>query len=183
MEDETIVPVNEDEELEALTNETVDEEATADELKAKLSKERELLKEAIKTKKNWRTKYEEAIKANGKDDSSLKTTPDKPTDDLVKDVQELKIEREKRQFAYSNSLSPEETDFVFSQPVPTGKERKDLLDNPFVKGGLAAVRSENSQASATPRPSGRFPKVEGKTFEEMKPAEREKNWKKFTGAK
>ena len=52
--EDVITPDQEDVELEALVNEEVDEEATADELKAKLEKSRVMLKEAIKTKKNWR---------------------------------------------------------------------------------------------------------------------------------
>ena len=181
MEDETIVPDNEDKELEAIIDEEVDEEATADELKVKLAKRDELLKEAIKTKKNWRTKYEELSSKMPKPDTSSTTTPTvKPEDELKEQVQRLTIAEEKRQFGYTNGLSPEETDKAFAYAKGLDIKPDEALKDNFFQKALDAHRAEQRQSSATPHSSHKVSKVEGKTFEEMKPEERQKNWAKLT---
>lgn len=96
-------------------------------------------------------------------------------DDLHKTVAELKFAETKRQFGYENSLSPDETDMVFRfNPKPT----KEDLDNPFVKGGIEALRSKRRAESNTPSPSSKIFKVAGKQWHELSPSEKEANWNK-----
>ena len=81
----------------------------------------------------------------------------------------------KRQFGYENSLSPDETDKVFSyNKSPT----KDTLQDPFIKAGIDAMRKLKRVSDATPSPSGRSSMVAGKPLSEVikDPAERAKNF-------
>lgn len=98
-------------------------------------------------------------------------------EDLKRDVEELKIERLKRQFAYENNLSPQETDMVFKvNPNPT----KEDLDNPFVKGGIEAIRKERRVDEATPVPSSSASVlIEGKEFKDLSEEDRKKNWEGY----
>lgn len=82
----------------------------------------------------------------------------------------LELAEAKRQFAWENGLSPEETDKVFAI---TQKPSKETLKDPFIKAGLEAIRAEKRVAEATPSPSGRGIKHNGKSFKEMTPEERE----------
>lgn len=73
-------------------------------------------------------------------------------DDIRLTVKELQLAETKRQFGYANDLSPEETDAVFKlSPNPT----KEVLNDPFVKGGLAALRAKKRVEENTPRSSSR----------------------------
>lgn len=98
-------------------------------------------------------------------------------ENLKRDVEELKIERLKRQFAYENNLSPQETDMVFKvNPNPT----KEDLDNPFVKGGIEAIRKEKRVDEATPAPSSSASVlIEGKEFKDLSEEDRKKNWEGY----
>jgi hypothetical protein len=80
-------------------------------------------------------------------------TPKKEIDeDTKKTVANLALAEEKRQFGYSNGLSPEETDAVFRiNPKPT----KETLEDPFVKGGLEAIRAKKRVDNNTPNSSSR----------------------------
>lgn len=107
--------------------------------------------------------------------------PEKPKieDEVVNDVRELKQIEKKRQFGYRNSLSPEETDLLFRfagdrEPTEAMKDEdfKDLLD---VRRRRARV------ADAVPSGTNRNVTIEGKTWKDMNPEERQKNWKKRTG--
>jgi hypothetical protein len=178
MEDEKIVPDNEDEEIEELIPDGDD--LSAEELKAKLARQQELLKEAIQTKKNWRTKYEELSKSEKKE---LPTEPSTGKDEVVARIGKLEMVESKRQFGYAKGLSPEETDYAFAFAKGMDKSPEDILKDSFFQKGLDARRAEEQQSNATPRPSSRLPKIEGKTFNEMTPEERSKNWAKMNGAK
>jgi len=104
--------------------------------------------------------------------------PIEETDDIKATVQELKLESQKRQFGYLHGLSPEETDHVFRiNQNPT----KELLDDPFIRGGLEAVKAKNKIQNATPSSSSvSSKKVDGKTWAEMTTEERKANFNKFT---
>lgn len=108
--------------------------------------------------------------------------PDEKFNTLEKDVAQIKQSEEKRQFGYDHSLSPEETDKVFAFATGVGKKPAEVLDDPFVKSGVAAIRTSKRNASATPGISSRLPVVEGKTFEKMNEDERRANFGKMTGA-
>lgn len=72
--------------------------------------------------------------------------------DIRLTVKELQLAEKKRQFGYEHGLSPEETDAVFKlSPNPT----KEVLEDPFVKGGLNALRSKKRVEENTPKSSSR----------------------------
>ena len=97
-------------------------------------------------------------------------------DDIRKSVAELQFAERKRQFGYEHGLSPEETDAVFKvNPNPT----KEDLEDPFIKGGLESIRAKRRVESNTPSPSSKTFKVNGKTFSELTPEEKEANWSKY----
>lgn len=52
----------------------------------------------------------------------------------------------------------------------------DLLQNETFKAGIEAQRAKARVESAQPAPSNHSPKVDGKTFRDMKPEEREKHF-------
>jgi len=102
-------------------------------------------------------------------------TAKKEPDDIHLTVQELKLAEKKRQFGYEHSLSPDEVDAVFKiNQNPT----KEDLDNPFVKGGIDALRAKKRVESNTPSPSSKIFKVGGKAWGEMTSEERDANWSK-----
>lgn len=179
MEDETITETVE-EELEDLAD---SEDLSAEELKAKLAKQQELLKEAIQTKKNWRTKYEELQKTVPKEPLPTTTPKSEPADDVVARISKLETVEQKRQFGYAHGLSPEETDKAFAYAKGLEINPEDALKDEFFKNALDSHRSQERQSGNTPRPSARLPKIEGKTFNEMTPEERSKNWAKMNGVK
>lgn len=126
-------------------------------------------KKELQTLKAQREHWRE--KANKKDEPVKQETPkpveDKsatPPDDIKQTVQELALAEKKRQFGYSHGLSPEETDAVFRlNPNPT----KETLDDPFVKGGLANIRSKKKVEEATPSSKRRSFSLTSKEFKEL----------------
>lgn len=104
-----------------------------------------------------------------------KPLPEKKDDDIRSSVEELKFAEKKRQFGYEHNLAPDEVDAIFKfNPNPT----KEDLDNPFVKGGLEALKAKKRVESNTPSPSSKIFKVNGKSWGEMTPEEKEANWSK-----
>lgn len=72
--------------------------------------------------------------------------------DIRLTVKELQLAEKKRQFGYEHGLSPEEADAVFKlSPNPS----KEVLEDPFVKGGLAALRAKKRVAENIPSSSTR----------------------------
>lgn len=105
----------------------------------------------------------------------------KPKDDMgnVREagtrLSALELAESKRQYAWENNLSPEETDAVFRlNSNPT----KETLNDIFIKGGLEAFRAKKRVENAIPSPSSRSSAVDGKSFADMTPEEREKNFSK-----
>ena len=72
--------------------------------------------------------------------------------DIHKTVKELQLAEKKRQFGYEHGLSPEEADAVFKINSNPSKE---VLEDPFVKGGLSAIRAKKRVAENTPSSSNR----------------------------
>lgn len=124
-----------------------------------------------------RTKAAEALVKELK--SKILPTPEKPKidDELVTDIKELKQIEKKRQFGYKNKLSPEETDLLF-RFAGTTDPNESLKDQDF-KDLLDARRRRERVANAIPSSSNRSTSVEGKSFKEMTPEERAKNWDKM----
>lgn len=95
-------------------------------------------------------------------------------DGLVNSVKKLETIEAKRQFGYENSLSPEETDFVFK--FAGGKPDKSVLENPFVKSGLEGFRASKRVEANTPGSTSKSPIFQGKEFKEMTDDERRKSF-------
>lgn len=98
-------------------------------------------------------------------DESKKLITNEPNDALLKDISELKLAEQKRQFGYENGLSPEETDKVYQ--MSNNKPTKEILEDDFVKAGLNAIRAKKRVAENTPTPSGRSVTVKGKQFGDL----------------
>lgn len=95
-------------------------------------------------------------------------------------ISRLELAERKRQFAYENQLSPDETDRLFKiNPNPSKAD----LDDPFVKAGIEGLRAKKRIENGTPSPSSNSPKINGKTFEEMDDADRAKNYEAMMRAK
>lgn len=111
-----------------------------------------------------------------------KPLPTREQDDgLVTSVKKLEMIEAKRQFGYENSLSPEETDFIFK--FSNGKPDKTVLENPFVKSGLEGFRASKRVENNTPGSTSRSPIFQGKEFKEMTPEERQKSFEASAKAK
>lgn len=113
--------------------------------------------------------------------SQITKQPTPVDDDVIKDVQELKLSEKKRQFGFRNSLSPEETDKLFKyagQEDPT-----ETLKDPFFQSALSAMREKTKTEQAIPSSSNRSTKVGGKSFKEMDTEERKANWNKVVGSR
>lgn len=91
-------------------------------------------------------------------------------------LKKLEVTEEKRQFGHANNLNPEETDTLFALATGMNLKPVDALKLPFFTSGLEASRQLAKNGSNTPRPSSRMPIIEGKTFEQMNPAERKNNF-------
>lgn len=96
---------------------------------------------------------------------------------IRKDVSDLKLERQKRQFGFEHGLSPDETDKIFQlNPNPT----KETLEDEFVKAGLAAIRAKKRVAANTPGSSASAPRfAPGKKRSEMTSAEKQAAHEEF----
>ena len=92
---------------------------------------------------------------------------------IVRDVQELKLERSKREFGFANNLSPEETDIVYRFD---GKNPGEALKNPFIKTGLEAFRNQKKAEASSLSPSSRAPKLAQDDFNKMTSEERQKSF-------
>jgi len=98
-------------------------------------------------------------------------------------LETLSAAEEKRQFGYQHKLSPEETDHAFAFAKGLGKKPHEVLDNTFFKSGLQALRQQQRASGAIPGPSNRSFQVEGKTFNELKPEDKKKNFASYVASK
>lgn len=134
--------------------------------------------EAMKYKsiaKRYKKKVVEKPEPVAEPKKQLKETKEKDPD-VADRISRLEQSEKKREFGYMNGLSPEETDLVFRfNPNPT----KEDLDNPFVKGGLGAIRASQKQKSNTPSSGSSAPTFKGKSFNELSEEEKEKNFEAF----
>lgn len=100
---------------------------------------------------------------------------------LITSVKKLEMIEAKRQFGYENSLSPEETDYIFK--FTGGKPDKSALENPFVKSGIEGFRASKRVEANTPGSTSRSPIFQGKEFKEMTEDERKKSYETTAKAK
>jgi hypothetical protein len=104
------------------------------------------------------------------------TSPKTDDGDIRSTVQSLKLAEDKRQFGYEHGLSPEEADAVFRiNPKPT----KETLDDPFVKGGLQAIRARKRAESNTPPLAGRSPAFALPKKENLTSDDKQEAYEKF----
>lgn len=143
---------------------------------------------ALAQKKHWRDqavdpatgkKYRDLVKAPPAPVTT--PSPEAPPPKVEERVIHLEQAEEKRQFGYSHKLSPEEVDRVFATAKGMGKKPAEVLDDPFVKSGIEALRTSERNRSNIPGPSRRVPVVDGKPLGDMNVKERQKNWQKITG--
>ena len=130
-----------------LSEEEVEDAPNSDEIDYKALYEKS---ESIKSQLVARLRKE---KGNKKPIEKLKDT--EPDDDIRQTVAQLALAEQKRQFGYENGLSPQETDHIFRI---NQKPTKEILEDPFIKGGLQAIRAKNRVDSNTPSGSNRTPK-------------------------
>lgn len=102
---------------------------------------------------------------------------DKSKDDpLNSRLEAIEISNAKRDFGYQNNLSPVETDLVFK--FANGKPTAKTLEHPFVKGGLEQLRTSSNLKNNLSSGSGASTfEVEGKKWEDLKPDEKQNNFK------
>lgn len=105
--------------------------------------------------------------------SSSNQADDTKVTELASQVEVLSLAERKRQFGHEHGLSPAETDAVFKvNPKPTAEDLKD----PFIAGGVKAIRDKERQAKNTPGASNTSPLYGGKKWEELTPAEKKAHW-------
>lgn len=164
------------------------EELTVDEVNTAYSEKNRSIFGRL-TEEETKRKQAEADKA--KAESDLKVEREKHNQELAQapeklkgiedKVSQLELAERKRQFGYDNGLSPVETDRVFQiNPNPT----KEILDDPFVKGGLSAIKAKEKLSQNMPGAStgsGTF--AAGKDLDKLSPDEKDEELKKFVAAK
>lgn len=124
-------------------------------------------------KKHWRTKATDKPAPP----NPLKPVPQANESAVTEGrVAALEQAEEKRQFGHANNLAPDETDHVFAHAAGSGMKPLEALNSPFIKAGLEAFRAAKQSDAARPGPSNRSPRVEGKSFGEMKREDRQKNF-------
>ena len=162
-------PVITDEEIDAILKEDEPKKET-DDVQKQLER-----KDAIIRQLTARAK-----KAEAKPEPRQITKEDKGNDDIRQTVQSLQLAETKRQFGYQNGLSPEETDHIFKiNSNPT----KEILDDPFVKGGLQAIRAKRRVEDNTPQTSSRSPRFELPKKEDLTPDDKQKAFEDFMASK
>lgn len=167
---------NENEQTQVEPEEVVEEETTLD-----LEEEIEQPEEDTVTisKDKFKSMQRKSMAYDAKKNKPL---PAREQDEgLINSVKKLEMIEAKRQFGYENSLSPEETDFVFK--FGGNKPDKTVLENPFVKSGLEGFRASKRVESNTPGSTSRSPIFQGKEFKDMTEDERRNSYEKSAKAK
>jgi hypothetical protein len=167
---EAIIP---DEDLDLDTN--LDDDEDIDTLKERLAeKEAEVEKERSAKRQMFARLKKLETKPHIKNKADF-------SEDISRDISELKLAEKKRQFGYKHGLSPEETDKLFK--FSGNEDPEDTLKDTFFQTALKESRRQKDIDGATPSISNKSRKVEGKTFDEMTAEERKKNWTKITKVK
>lgn len=170
--------------------ESVIDEAQKKNIQTLVHKKKAWREKAIEpqTGKTYKDLYEESLKNINNPDKTL--NPVKPksgteiSDDIQKDVQSLKDDRQLRVFQHANGLTPEQADEVFAYARGMKIEPKDAMEKPFMKKVLEQMKSETEVANATLSPSRRSPvQIGGKTFKDMSVEERRKSFSQIARGK
>jgi hypothetical protein len=102
--------------------------------------------------------------------------PNEDIDGIKSVVSRLELAEKKRQFGYENNLSPEEADYIFKI---NNKPSKELLEDPFIKGGLEAIRSAKRTAENMPSTSSRSPRFEMPKKEDITEDDKQKAFEEY----
>jgi len=117
-----------------------------------------------------------AAEAKKKEASKKIEQKEEGEDDIRQTVQQLQLAEKKRQFGFENNLSPDETDYLFKvNPNPD----KEMLEDPFIKGGLEAIRAKKRDTQNTPSVSGRSPRFELPKKKDLTPEEKQEAFESF----
>lgn len=177
LESENLDSPNQEEELDLDLEQAEDQpEAGAEPKKRKLFDEM-TQEELLQTVKRQHGQLQKVGKKSPVKPSLVKT-PEENIGDSGTRLGKLELAEAKRQYAWENNLSPDETDRIFAiTPQPSKK----TLEDPFVKAGLEAIRAQRKVNEATPSPSGKFATIEGKPLQEAikDPKTREKNFEQI----
>jgi|15BtaG_2_1085339.scaffolds.fasta_scaffold00425_14 hypothetical protein len=178
--------MNDENNEEIIDNEVIDNEADViqdndddtssddSDTEAELKKKDEIISQLTA-----RAKKAEALnKTRVKSEELPKTNDDK--EDLSKTVGELKHAEEKRQFGYENNLTPDEVDYIFKV---NNNPTRELLEDPFIRGGLDAIRTQKRIQDNTPSNSSRSPKFQVPNKKDMTPSEKQEAFEKFRDGK
>ena len=119
-------------------------------------------------------------KNDGKSNFSKPESKKESKDDIRQTVKQLELAEQKRQFGYTNKLSPEETDYMFKiNPNPTSE----LLSDPFIKGGLEAIRKSKRVEENTPAFGSRSQRFEITKKADMTSEDKQKAFEEFMASK
>lgn len=172
MENQEGADLKPDEEISDLGNLELDDDIDYDTLKEKYDDVIKKSKTLFAQKEHFKTKFQKASEQKREETPQInkKDTVD-PDDDIKLKVNNLELAETKRAFGYENNLSPKETDYVFR--FAGNSDPKQALEDPFIKAGIEAMRSEEKVKNATPSSggsSGKFtpPKIGDKASESEK---------------
>lgn len=158
-------------------NETETTEAAQEVKEGEIAEERAARLEETNKRLYERAKKAEEIARSLKAAAKPLAEPKPAKDELAETVNWLKTSENKRQIGYKLGLAPEETDKLFKFAGDSNPE--EAFKDPFFQAGLKEFRRERSVKEAIPSGSNRSTLVEGKSFADMTPEEREKNWGKI----
>lgn len=171
-EQEHLNPDLTDEEIEKLLNpeeEEGDDEPDVEALQEKLKEKDSLIRQMHARAKKAEASKKEAPK-------KIEQKKEEDEDDIRQTVQQLKLAEQKRQFGFENNLSPEETDYLFKIDQNPNKE---MLEDPFVKGGLEAIRAKKRDSQNTPSLSGRSPRFELPKKKDLSADEKQQHFEEY----
>jgi hypothetical protein len=160
------------------------EELTVDEVNTAYSEKNRSIFGRL-TEEETKRKQAEADLAKAKSDLESEKVKHNQEPEKLKGIEDkvsqLELAERKRQFGYDNGLSPVETDRVFQiNPNPT----KETLEDPFVKGGLSAIKAKERLSQNMPGASTGSPRFAAdKDLEKMTPTEKDEELAKFVAAK
>lgn len=167
-----------DNELENLDSQIPDEELNLDlepeqeETPQQADEDVEALKKQLADSEAKRAQLHARLKRAGAEKPKPIQSSD-GIDDIKATVTQLALKDKMLDFGLEHGLSREEVNAVFKlNQNPT----KETLEDPFVKGGLQAIRAKTAVKDAIPGSSKRSPTIAGKSFADMSKEEKAKNW-------
>lgn len=99
--------------------------------------------------------------------------PPKPAEDPAKPRASEGVTREELALL-QKGYSPEEIDIAMR--LAPGKSMSEAITDPTAKAAIEGIRRERKMSNAAPEPSDRIPVHQGKSFNELTPQERQKNY-------